>query len=135
MLPPSLAIGLADAILVVHVGVVLFVVLGAAVIVLGAFRGWHWVRGFAWRITHLLLMGFIALQAWLGALCPLTVWEQTLRRAAGQPAYAGSFIEHWLSRLIFYRAPWWAFVVAYTAFAALVLALWVFVRPRRGAAA
>jgi hypothetical protein len=131
---PPLAIALADAILVLHVGIVLFVVLGTGAIVLGAMRGWSWVRGFAWRLAHLLLMGVIALQAWLGALCPLTVWEQALRRAAGQPAYAGSFIAHWLSRLIFYRAPWWAFVAAYTAFATLVLALWRFVRPHRSIA-
>ena len=129
-----LAGALADAILVLHVGIVLFVVLGAIVIVLGAVRDWRWVRGFAWRLAHLLSMLFIALQAWLGALCPLTVWEQALRRAAGEPVYAGSFIAHWLSRLMFYRAPWWAFVAAYTAFAALVLALWVLVRPQRKAA-
>ena len=133
MLSPSLAIALADALLVLHVGIVVFVVLGAALIVFGALRGWTWIRGFAWRLAHLLLMAFIALQAWLGALCPLTVWEQALRRMAGQPAYAGSFVEHWLSRLIFYRAPWWVFVAAYTAFAALVVALWVLVRPRRRA--
>jgi hypothetical protein len=89
------------------------------------------VHGFRWRLAHLLLMGFIAVQAWLGALCPLTVWEQALRGRAGQHAYAESFIEHWLARLIFFEAPWWAFVAAYTAFALLVLGLWVTVRPRR----
>ena len=133
MLSPSLAGALADAILVLHVGIVLFVVLGAAAIVLGARRGWAWVRGFAWRLAHLVLMGVIALQAWAGALCPLTVWEQALRRVAGQPAYTGSFVAHWLSRAIFYRAPWWMFVVAYTAFAMFVLALWIRVRPARNA--
>lgn len=134
MLSPPLAAALADAILVLHVGIVAFVVLGTCAIVLGAARGWRWVRGFAWRFAHVLLMGFIALQAWLGALCPLTVWEQALRRAAGQPVYAESFVAHWLSRLIFYRAPSWAFVIAYTAFAALVLVLWWRVRPRRNTA-
>ena len=77
-------------------------------------------------------MGVVALQAWLGALCPLTVWEQALRRRAGETTHAGSFIEHWLSRLIFFEAPWWVFVAAYTAFAMLVLLLWRVVPPRRG---
>jgi hypothetical protein len=40
-------------------------------------------------------------------------------------------MQHWLSRLIFFDAPWWAFVAAYSAFAALVAACWWWVRPRR----
>lgn len=122
---------LADAILTVHVGIVAFVVLGEAAILFGARRGWRWVRNFALRAAHLALMVFIALQAWLGALCPLTVWERALRRRAGGDTYSGSFIEHWLSRLIFFEAPWWWFLAAYTAFVALVLLTWHRVPPRR----
>lgn len=133
-LSPAVAATLADAVLVLHVGIVGFVVLGAVAVPLGARRGWAWVRGWRFRLLHVLLMGVVALQAWLGALCPLTVWEQALRQHAGQPAYAGSFIEHWLSRLIFFDAPAWAFVVAYTAFMAFVGLLWRAVPPvRRGA--
>ena len=127
---PALAAALADAILVLHVGIVAFVILGAVVVFIGRTR-WPWVRGFRWRLTHVLLMAFIALQAWLGALCPLTVWEQARRRRAGQTSYGESFIEHWLSRLIFFDAPWWTFVAAYSAFAALVIAAWFVVPPRR----
>lgn len=129
-LSPTQAAALADAVLVLHVGIVAFVVLGALAIAVGA-RRWPWVRGRRWRTVHVLLMAFIALQAWLGALCPLTVWEQALRRQAGQAAYGGTFIEHWLSRLIFFDAPPWAFVALYTAFAALVIAAWRRVPPRR----
>lgn len=132
-LSPTDAATVADAILVLHVGIVLFVVAGTALILVGGWRRWHWVRGLAWRLAHLLLMGFIALQTWLGDLCPLTVWEQDLRRRAGQAVYSESFIEHWLSRLIFFEAPWWAFVVAYTGFALLVVACWFLVPPTRGA--
>jgi len=129
-LSPTLAAALADAILVLHVGIVAFVVMGAVAIFVGCTR-WRWVRGFGWRLLHVLLMTFIALQAWLGSLCPLTVWEQALRRSAGQATYGESFIEHWLSRLIFFDAPWWSFVAAYSAFAALVIAAWFVVPPRR----
>lgn len=45
--------------------------------------------------------------------------------------YSGSFIQHWLHAILFYSAPQWVFVVAYTAFALLVLASWYWVRPRR----
>jgi hypothetical protein len=132
-LPPSVARTLADAILVLHLGIVGFVVLGALAIPLGAWRGWSWVRGLRWRVAHLLLMGVIALQAWLGALCPLTIWEQALRARAGEAVYAESFVAHWLSRLIFFEAPWWSFVAVYTGFAAFVLVLWRLVPPRRRA--
>jgi hypothetical protein len=82
-------------------------------------------------VAHLVLMGVIALQAWLGALCPLTIWEQALRARAGEAVYPESFIAHWLSRLVFFEAPWWSFVAAYTGFAAFVLLLWIWVPPRR----
>ena len=129
--PPALAGWLADAILIVHVGIVAFVLLGALAIPIGAWLRWRWVHGVRWRATHVVLMGVIALQAWLGALCPLTVWEQALRQRAGERVYNESFVEHWLSRLIFFEAPWWIFVAAYTGFAAFVLFLWRAVPPRR----
>ncbi len=122
---------LADAILALHVGIVAFVVLGTLAIVAGGAAGWRWVRHRGLRIAHLVLIAFIALQAWLGRLCPLTVWEQQLRARAGGPVYGESFVEHWLSQLIFFEAPWWMFVAAYTGFALLVLACWRWVPPHR----
>lgn len=130
-LSPQFAAFLADAILVLHTGIVAFVVLGLGAILLGGWLDWGWVRNRWFRIAHAGLVGFIALQAWLGELCPLTVWEQALRRRAGQTAYGESFIEHWLSKILFFEAPWWVFVAVYTVFLALVVASWWWVRPRR----
>ena len=130
-LSPAAAGGLADLILTAHVAIVAFVVVGEGLFLVGGARGWRWVRRFGLRVTHLLLMVFIALQSWLGQLCPLTVWEQALRQRAGQTGYGESFIEHWLSRLIFFEAPGWVFVAAYTAFAMLVLLTWRWVTPQR----
>jgi hypothetical protein len=123
-LSPFLAAWLADAILAAHVAIVAFVVLGTLAILAGGPLGWRWVRGFGFRLSHLLLMVFIALQAWLGRLCPLTEWEQALRNRAGQATYDASFIQHWLSRLIFFDAPWWMFVAAYSVLALLIAACW-----------
>ncbi|MDO8386506.1 MAG: DUF2784 domain-containing protein [Polaromonas sp.] len=128
---PATAALLADALLALHVGIVLFVVGLLPLVLLGGALGWRWVRHFGLRITHLGLMVFIAAQAWLGQLCPLTVWEQDLRRAAGQASYRESFIAHWLSKLLYWEAPWWVFVAAYTAFAAGVALAWWWVRPER----
>ncbi len=131
ILSPAVARVLADLVLVLHVGIVLFVVLGQLAILVGWWRGWPWVRHFGLRVTHLVLIAIIVLQAWLGRICPLTIWEQTLRQQAGETGYGGSFVEHWLSQLIFFDAPWWVFVAAYSAFAAVVVLSWALLPPRR----
>jgi hypothetical protein len=128
---PATAALLADVLLALHAGMVLFVVGMLPLVLIGGARGWHWVRKRGLRLTHLSLMLFIAAQAWLGQLCPLTLWEQALRERAGQAAYQESFIEHWLSRLLYWEAPWWVFEAAYTSFAVLVAVAWWWVRPRR----
>jgi hypothetical protein len=125
----TMAALLADALRALHVGVVLLVVGLLPLVLVGGWRGWRRVRHRGLRLSHLGLMLFIAAQAWLGQLCPLTVWEQDLRGLAGQSAYRESFIEHWLSRLLYWDLPWWAFVAAYTGFAALVAGAWWWVRP------
>ncbi|QHE84433.1 DUF2784 domain-containing protein [Hydrogenophaga sp. BPS33] len=119
----------ADALLTLHLAIVVFVVGLLPLVLVGGALGWRWVRHFGLRLAHLGLMVFIAAQAWLGQLCPLTVWEQKLRRIAGQASYGESFVEHWLSQLLYWDAPWWVFLAAYTVFAALVGLAWRWVRP------
>ena len=121
----------ADAILVTHALFVCFVVLGLALIFIGKWRGWTWVFQFGFRLAHLLAIAIVVLQSWLGMICPLTIWEMELRAAAGDQVYAGSFIAHWLQQLLYYRLPDWVFAMLYTAFGALVVASWFWVRPRR----
>ena len=120
----------ADLLLVLHASFIAFVVLGLVLVIAGGLLSWSWVRNRWFRIVHLVCIGIVVVQAWLGMICPLTTWEMDLRRAAGDPGYEGSFVAHWLSELIYYEAPWWIFVVAYTAFAMLVVTSWFWVRPR-----
>ena len=87
-LSPASAATLADAILILHVGIVAFVVLGTALILIGGWRRWRWVRGFIWRLAHLLLIAFVVLQTWLGALCPLTVWSKPCAVVPGRSSTA-----------------------------------------------
>ena len=120
---------LADAILITHALIVLFNVASLPLIWLGRFFHWRFVRNFYFRIVHLLLIGYIALQAMVGQACPLTDWENKLRiNAEGEP-YAGSFIAHWVQGLLFYDAEEWVFTVAYALFLALVLATQFGVKP------
>ena len=119
----------ADALLVLHVGVVVFIVGGLLLTLLGGALHWRWVRRRSFRITHLVAISVVVLQAWLGRLCPLTTWEMALRTKAGDASYSGSFIAHWLGELLYYQAPLWVFAVAYSVFGLLVVAAWVWVRP------
>ena len=123
---------LADAVLIVHFGVVLFVVGGLIVVFVGNWLHWRWVNGLWFRLAHLAGIAVVVVQAWLGQFCPLTTLESWLRVQAGGDSYNTSFIEHWLQRLIYYEAPFWVFTVAYTVFAALVLLAWWRFPPRRG---
>jgi hypothetical protein len=116
---------LADLILIVHFAFVLFVVLGFALILVGLLADWQWVRNRVFRISHMAAIGIVVLQAWLGQLCPLTIWENQLRRLAGQIPYSESFVQHWLHKVLFYQAEPWVFTATYSAFAALVVLVWL----------
>jgi hypothetical protein len=122
---------LADAVLLVHFGVVLFIIGGLAAIVLGGVRHWSWTRNRWFRWLHLGAIGLVVLQAWLGLLCPLTVLEAWLRTRAGSTTYHESFIEHWVQRVLFYTAPFWVFAIVYTVFGLLVVLAWWRVPPHR----
>lgn len=120
----------ADAVLVVHGLFVVFVVAGLVLILAGGALGWRWVRSPPFRVAHLVAIAVVAVQAWVGATCPLTTLENDLRRGAGGRGYEGGFIAHWVERLLYHDAPAWVFTACYTAFAAAVVAAWVLVRPR-----
>ena len=102
-LSPTTAAWLADALLVFHAGIVVFVVGLLPLVAVGGARGWAWVRSPLLRATHLLLIAVVVAQAWLGRLCPLTIWEQALRAAAGQPTHGEGFIAHWVGRWLYWR--------------------------------
>jgi hypothetical protein len=81
---------LADAVVIVHSSVVVFVVAGA----LAA----SWQPWLAW--VHISIMLSIATIYLLGVTCPLTALENRFRRAGGQPGYDGSFLGHYLAGAI-----------------------------------
>ena len=122
---------MADTILLAHFGFIIFVIGGLACIIIGHLRNWPWVRNFYFRICHLLAIGFVVIQSWVGQLCPLTHWENALREQAGQAGYSQSFVEHWLSKLVYIDAPPWVFIAANSLFGTLVLASWFMVKPER----
>jgi hypothetical protein len=122
---------IANAVLVLHVGYVLFVVLGLVLILFGAWRHWHWVSNYWFRLTHLAAIAVVVVQTWFGLACPLTTLEQFLRTRAGQTVYSGDFIAYWLQKFLFFDAGPIVFIALYTCFGMLVALSWVLVRPVR----
>jgi hypothetical protein len=80
-LPASVA----DVVLVLHALLVLFNVGALAVIWVGYFRGWVFVRNFCFRSVQLLLNGVVAAESVFGIWCSLTTWEQALRAEPRHP--------------------------------------------------
>ncbi|HET7832170.1 MAG TPA: DUF2784 domain-containing protein [Gallionella sp.] len=122
---------LANLILVTHALFVAFVILGLAVLLPGGYWQWQWIRNWWFRLSHLLAIGVVIAESWLGLVCPLTGWENLAREAAGGNAYAGAFIQYWLHKILFYDFAPWVFTVAYTVFGFLVLVAWMLVPPER----
>ncbi len=120
----------ADGLLTIHALFIVFVVFGLILIIAGLIRNWRWTRNPWFRFIHLGAIGIVVIQSWLNVICPLTIWENTLREKAGGVTYAGSFIRHWLHKLIFYQAEAWVFTFTYSAFAALVILAWYLAPPR-----
>jgi len=82
---------LADATLLVHLGFVLFVALGAVLVV-------RWPR-LAWLHVPAALWGvYVELS---GRICPLTPLENSLRERGGQAGYAGGCIDHYVTAWIY----------------------------------
>jgi hypothetical protein len=77
---------LADLVLILHAGFVVFVMLGALLAL-------RWPR-IAWVHVPVALWG--AGIEFLGGICPLTPLENHWRRLAGELGYPGGFIEHYL---------------------------------------
>lgn len=118
---------LADLILVVHFGFVVFVVASLPLVWIGAVAGWRWVRHFGFRVAHLAAILFVTAEALAGIWCPLTLWEDALRGQAAEE----SFVARWLRTLLYYDLPPAVFTTTYTAFAGLVALTWWRVPPRR----
>jgi hypothetical protein len=115
---------LADLVLATHAAIVLFVIGGLVAVVAGNLLGWRFANGWWFRGVHLVAIGIVVAQAWLGIVCPLTTLESWLRVQAGETAYETTFIEHWLTKILFYEAPSWVFTVSYTVFGLAVVAAW-----------
>lgn len=81
----------ADAVVVLHLAFILFVLFGALAVLRWPRLAWLHVPAATWGVMVELLHLY----------CPLTPLENRLREAAGQHGYSGGFIEHYLIPLIY----------------------------------
>lgn len=90
-LPPSWYGNLATLVVLAHLAFILFVMFGGLLVLRWPHVIWLHIPCFVWG-------GWIEVS---GGICPLTPLENDLRRAAGERAYAGSFIEHYIVGIIY----------------------------------
>ncbi len=86
-----MAAWLADAIVLLHLAFIVFVMLGGLLVL-------RWPR-LAW--LHLPAVAWGVLVEWSGWICPLTPLENALRLRAGQQAYAGDFVQRYVLPVIY----------------------------------
>jgi hypothetical protein len=82
---------LADLILCMHAGFVLFVICGGLLVL-------RW-RRIAW--LHLPAATWGAIVEFSGWVCPLTPLENWLREQAGEPGYRSGFVAHYLLPILY----------------------------------
>ncbi len=110
----------AEAIVIVHFAWIIFVVTGAFFL----------RRRRRWRQFHLAATGYSLGIEIFGWICPLTHLEQWFWNRAGQRAYEGAFISHYLEKIIYIKAPQWLLVGGATL--VLLVTLLLYFRPCGG---
>lgn len=120
----------ADAIVVLHMAYVLFVIFGFLLTIAGCALRWRWIRNPWFRGIHLAMILIVVAEAWVGMTCPLTTWEHQLRELAGGQVYQGDFIANLVHDWLFFDAPPWVFTAIYSLFGLGVLLTFILAPPR-----
>ena len=85
---------LADLVVVLHIGFVLFVIIGG-------FLVHRWPKLI---YAHIPVAIWGALIEFVGWVCPLTPLENHLRQLGGEAGYSGGFVEHYLLPILYPHA-------------------------------
>jgi len=86
-----LAEWLADGVLALHFGFIIFALFGGLAVL-----RWRWLMWL--HLPALLWAAAVELNGWI---CPLTPLENHLLAEAGRAGYTGGFIEHYLAAVIY----------------------------------
>jgi len=105
----------ASVILALHLAWILLVIFGAL-----------WTRGRpVWSAIHVLALLWAILVEVTPWPCPLTLAEQYFESRAGQVAYHGSFLLHYLEAIVYPNLPDWAVTTAGVVVCAAILGIYL----------
>ena len=82
---------LANTLLLVHLLFIVFALFGGFFLFRYRWIAWLHIPAFIWA----------AMISFAGWICPLTPWEVSLRKAAGEVGYTGGFIEQYITPVIY----------------------------------
>ncbi len=114
---------LADSLVILHFAFTAFVIFGG-------FLAWRWPRV---ALVHLPALAWGSWVEISHSICPLTPLENHFRHLGGEAGYRGSFLAHYLVRVLYppgltWRIQW---VLASALIAINVIAYWEVLRRRR----
>ena len=89
---------LADAMVALHLAYLVFIPLGGLLAL-------RWPRLI---VPHLIAVMVGVVSITVNFDCPLTTWEQSLRRSGGQRTYSDGFVDHYLTGRIYPHGYEWA---------------------------
>jgi hypothetical protein len=118
-----------SAVYAIHLIYALVIIIGFILILVGFFAGWRWIRNFAFRLIHLLMIGIVAVESMFNAECPLTWLEYKLMSLDHVKHSSMPFIAGIVNRILYYNFPIWLFNLIYIAFGATVLIVWFAIPP------
>jgi Protein of Unknown function (DUF2784) len=96
-------VGIADLVLLAHLAYLAF-------LPTGGFLAWRWPKVLPVHVVA-VLVGLVSIT--VGFDCPLTSWEQSLRRRGGRHAYTDGFVEHYLTGHVYPHGYAWLVQVVF----------------------
>ena len=120
-----------SAVYVIHLIYALIVVIGFFLIIIGFFARWKWIRNFAFRLIHLLMIGIVAIESIFNAECPLTWLEYKLMSLDRIKHSSMPFIAGMVDKVLYYNFPIWLFNAIYIIFGLAVFIAWFAIPPVR----
>ena len=111
---------IADLILILHFGIVLFITSLFFLIPVGYKFNWIFTKNIKVRVFHAGLMTFVTIETFLGMACPLTYLENYFLNENENENKL--FLSYWLNKIIYWDLPSYFFLIMY-----LICLVWTFI--------
>ena len=130
---------LADLVVLIHFGWILFMLWGFILTICGSVcvyvlpaakgKGIKFFDRWIFRTVHLAGIVYVAILTVQGKYCPLTILENDLRgKYDAELAYPGSFVVHYVEKIVYPEANFLVFVIPTTIIAVFTVLMFM-IRP------